>query len=100
MLARIGGEEFAVLMPARGLDQAADAIQHLRASVEEMAVPTADDGIDAGIIRCTVSAGVAILGAGGPDAALAAADRALYRAKAAGRNRIEIATDGTDLSAS
>ncbi len=97
MLARIGGEEFAVLMPARTLDQAAEAIQHLRASVEEMAVPTADDGIDAGIIRCTVSAGVAVLGPGGPDAALAAADRALYRAKATGRNRVEIAGD-PDLS--
>jgi len=97
MLARIGGEEFAVLMPARSLDQAAEAIQHLRASVEEMAVPTADDGIDAGIIRCTVSAGVAVLGPGGPDAALAAADRALYRAKAAGRNRVEIAAE-PDLS--
>ncbi len=88
MVGRIGGEEFAVLMPACPLGEAERTAEHLRASVENLAIPAGDDAAEGGIIRCTVSVGLAVLGLAGPDQALAVADRALYRAKSSGRNRV------------
>lgn len=99
MVARIGGEEFAVLMPACPLAEAERTLERLRARVEDLAVPVGDDSADGGIIRCTVSIGLAMLGPAGADMALAAADRALYRAKSAGRNRV-VVDGGPDPAAS
>ena len=85
-LGRLGGEEFAVLLPETGLPAALGAAERIRERVAALAVPIDGDGP----IGCTVSAGVALLT---PDMAsldelLACADRALYRAKAGGRNRV------------
>jgi diguanylate cyclase (GGDEF)-like protein/PAS domain S-box-containing protein len=86
VVARIGGEEFAVLLPSTDLPRAAVVAERLRSSVASQVVH-----FDGERIRYTVSAGVASLddGMGGIDLLLKRADQALYAAKRAGRNRVE-----------
>jgi diguanylate cyclase (GGDEF)-like protein/PAS domain S-box-containing protein len=86
VVARVGGEEFAVLLPSSTLAGAAAVAERLRQAIA--AQPIAFDGRE---IACTVSAGVAASD-GEPlslDTLMQRADRALYAAKANGRNRIE-----------
>jgi diguanylate cyclase (GGDEF)-like protein len=79
---RWGGEEFLVLLPEVGLTGARIFAERVRENVQNLAIPAAG--------RITVSAGVAELGQEeDPSIALARADANLYRAKAAGRNRVE-----------
>jgi diguanylate cyclase (GGDEF)-like protein len=86
---RYGGEEFLVLLPEQSPGAAMPAADRLRAAVEALALPHPAGGV------VTVSAGLA--GFEGPrsrpDELLELADQALYRAKEAGRNRVE-ADDG------
>jgi diguanylate cyclase (GGDEF)-like protein/PAS domain S-box-containing protein len=87
---RLGGEEFAVLLPGAEREAAVAFAERVRKAT---LVRTVRAGESAIIV--TVSIGVAILRAAdaNPDAALARADAALYRAKTSGRNRIEVETD-------
>jgi hypothetical protein len=82
-LARYGGEEFTMILPHTGLQEAVSLAQRVRAGVA---------GIDAGnpALRVTVSIGVAAFpdSAATSDGVLAAADAALLRAKARGRDRV------------
>ena len=82
---RIGGEEFAVLL--RGTDSH-DACRFAVRLQERLAVTPLMEGGQ--VIGLTVSIGVSDLreGDGGPEAALGRSDRALYRAKESGRNRV------------
>lgn len=92
ILARMGGEEFAALLPDCDRHMGCTLGQAvMRCFAETAARP--GDGIG---LQTTVSAGLAELGRQGSDlkTLLAAADRALYAAKALGRNRIELAGDG------
>ncbi|MES2296162.1 MAG: diguanylate cyclase [Pseudomonadota bacterium] len=84
-LGRVGGEEFAVLLPGASAEAAAIYAERLRQSVAD--TPLAIDGHS---IRVTVSIGIASILASdaSPDAALIRADKALYSAKEAGRNRV------------
>ncbi|HEV7456118.1 MAG TPA: GGDEF domain-containing protein [Roseococcus sp.] len=85
VLARMGGEEFALLLPGLDAEAALPVIERLRAAVEQ-AVPHPGGGAE----RVTLSAGVATMEAPHAEAleaALRSADGALYAAKAAGRNR-------------
>jgi len=86
VVARVGGEEFAVLLPSTDAEGAAAVAERLRQAVESQ--PVEVDGVP---IRCTISGGVATMDAdlGDLDALMKRADQALYAAKAAGRNRIE-----------
>ncbi|RXT56541.1 hypothetical protein B6S44_05605 [Bosea sp. Tri-44] len=88
MSARLGGEEFAMLLPGMGADEARDVGEDIARRFAEAAARS--DGL---AIAATVSVGLAVADAGGVELTelLAAADRALYRAKTLGRNRIEIA---------
>lgn len=88
-LARYGGEEFVVVMPGTGVDDASQAAERLRSAVEAAPFTWGPGGCS----RLTVSIGVACREQhpGTPEALLHAADLALYAAKRAGRNRIEIA---------
>jgi diguanylate cyclase (GGDEF)-like protein len=83
---RYGGEEFLVLLPEQSIDSAVLAAERLRAAVERLAIPHPAGGI------VTISAGVAGLDDPGlsTDQVFELADQALYRAKGAGRNRVEV----------
>ncbi len=82
---RIGGEEFAVILPQTGATQAAEAAERLR-----MAVTTARVPLEKGLpLRFSVSIGVATLREPcNLDTLLGSADSALYTAKNSGRNRV------------
>ena len=88
MLGRIGGEEFAVLLPGTALDAGAVFAERLRQRVAEAAMRL-DDGV---LLTVTVSIGIAAMGRAdsGGDVALRRADQALYCAKRGGRNRVEL----------
>lgn len=83
---RIGGEEFAVLLPGSDADNAMLAAERLRRAIESEPAPTAF-----GPIGVTISVGVTLLCAGdeSSDQVMLRADQALYRAKQAGRNRVD-----------
>jgi diguanylate cyclase (GGDEF)-like protein len=86
LAARIGGEEFAVIVPGTGLPGAAALAEDLRRDLaQEVHVP----GLGAPV---TASFGVAAHRDGEPaEALVGSADRELYRAKAEGRNRVCVA---------
>lgn len=89
VLGRIGGEEFAILLPETDTQMAAQVAERLRQEIEAAGVP-----IEQGpAIRFTVSIGGATLcdDDAGIDALLKRADQALYQAKQTGRNRVCIA---------
>ena len=86
VVARLGGEEFVVLLPGCTEDAAAAVAQRLCQSIAEQTV-----SVNGASVRYTVSIGVATMDAvvDGVDALIERADLAMYRAKAAGRNRVE-----------
>lgn len=86
VVARLGGEEFAILFPDTSQDQAMQICERLR---EEMAASELTPSEPS--LRITISGGVAPLGTGGLDDALRVADEALYRAKQGGRDRLALA---------
>ncbi|HKI92061.1 MAG TPA: GGDEF domain-containing protein, partial [Gaiellaceae bacterium] len=85
---RWGGEEFLVLLPGSDVDGAAQLAERIRLALAGMPV-TPPDGP---AFTVTASFGVASHRKGGDVGTLyAAADEALYRAKAAGKDRVELA---------
>jgi diguanylate cyclase (GGDEF)-like protein len=88
LLARFGGEEFAVLLPSVAAEEATSTAERLRAAIA--AQPFEIDGAQ---VYVSMSIGIAALDAyTTPNALLAAADIALYAAKNAGRNQVRVAT--------
>ena len=86
---RIGGEEFLVVMPDTNLDKALIAAERLR-----MAVASCNFHLSDQVFPITISIGAVVPSLGKEaslDALLAEADRALYKAKSNGRNRVEAA---------
>ena len=85
---RYGGEELALLLPRTELDGAAELAERLREAVELKRIEW-----QGSVIPLTISCGVAEYPASAntPEGLLAAADEALYAAKAAGRNCVRIA---------
>ena len=80
-LYRFGGEEFVVLMRCAGGDAAAHAFERMRNNVEQYAFPQ--------VGRVTVSIGLTELRPGdSPSGAFERADKAVYYAKAHGRNQV------------
>ncbi len=98
LIGRWGGEEFVVFLPDTGLEAANTTAERMRAAVEGLAVPAgagartgAGTGASTGsFLRCTVSIGVH---QAEPDSDfdrwVDQADRAMYLAKAAGKNRVQ-----------
>jgi diguanylate cyclase (GGDEF)-like protein len=84
--ARVGGEEFAVVLPMHGRNEPEVAAEKVRQAVEHAVFGDSGEPL-----RITVSIGAATVrdGESGEDA-LKRADAALYKAKAAGRNRVEL----------
>ncbi len=88
LVARLGGEEFAVLLPGVSLAAASDVAERLRSAIEAMELPHAGCGAgDTVTISCGASATAALPGITLEDLN-SAADVALYEAKQAGRNRV------------
>ena len=85
---RWGGEEFALVLPGTDTAGGAQLSERIRQALERRRIPIEDGGP----ISITASFGVASFrNAGSRERLLAAADEALYRAKRAGRNRVESA---------
>ncbi len=84
-VARLGGEEFALLFPNTSADNAAIACERVLTAIRALEVAT-----DEGTIRFTASFGIAEADIGTPDgrALIRAADQLLYQAKNDGRNRV------------
>jgi diguanylate cyclase (GGDEF)-like protein len=89
VLARIGGEEFAVLLPNTDEWGAIMVAERVRSQLAASCFETED-----GLLGLTASVGVTSLRSNdrNPDAALGRADDALYRAKDDGRNRVRAST--------
>ena len=87
VIGRLGGEEFAVVLAGNRTDQAAVLAERIRRAVAALTIRHGDTAI-----RLTISIGVAAhRGATSLEKLIVHADAALYRAKAAGRNRVELA---------
>lgn len=88
VIARIGGEEFVVLLPHSNLNISQELAERIRSTTESLPVSTT-----AGVLSITVSIGVKSIPPEGIKLkqALDMADKALYQAKNSGRNRVEVA---------
>ena len=88
--ARYGGEEMAVVLPQTDIEGAVQLAERMRETVEQLQLPRLDGK---GQLRVTVSFGVASIpySAADKEHLIATADAALYRAKRAGKNRVEVA---------
>ena len=86
VVCRYGGEEFVLLLPKMNLESARMRAERWRRMFAEMDVP-----VESGKLRCTLSVGIAVFPDHGNSAEdlLRNGDRALYLAKALGRNRVE-----------
>lgn len=84
---RYGGEEFVVLLPNTPLEGAALFAERLRKAIEELSITH-----DQHVLSCSISIGVACTHANMPSyhRLIEDADKALYQAKSAGRNRITL----------
>jgi diguanylate cyclase (GGDEF)-like protein len=91
VVARVGGEELAWLLPGAGAAEAAEAAERLRADIRGAAFP--------GVGQVTASMGVAQHEDDGPAGLVRRADLALYRAKAGGRDSCVTWDDRTPVTA-
>jgi len=82
-VARVGGEEFTILLPQADLPAALAVAERLRVAVAAI-------DLSPGPAGCTLSIGLACSRLTPLPALLLAADRALYQAKAHGRDRVEV----------
>jgi diguanylate cyclase (GGDEF)-like protein/PAS domain S-box-containing protein len=93
LCARFGGEEFAVILPNTGMEGAREQARHALEAVANLRLPQAQ--------QITISIGIALLDLSAGDERLdrarplvQAADRALYQAKANGRNCVAVSGEG------
>lgn len=88
--ARMGGEEFGVIMVSSGLREASQGAERLRKAIEATRLQVGDLSLS-----ITISLGVTEINEGdGPEDVVDRADKALYAAKEGGRNQVWISTDG------
>jgi diguanylate cyclase (GGDEF)-like protein len=93
LVARLSGDEFAILIPQTDVEGAMQLGEDLREQVAENVRPTSDSG------QATISVGITMFGGEkgvGAGAVLVAADHAMYRAKEGGRNQIALFRDPSE----
>jgi diguanylate cyclase (GGDEF)-like protein len=86
--ARMGGEEFVVLLPETTLAAAADVAERIRAAVNELKIEWHSSPIP---VHISIGVSAAPERVGHPHQLINSADSALYRAKAGGRDRVVLA---------
>ena len=87
--ARFGGEEFAIILPGADLAGARSVAEQIRGVLEQRPIVNRSSGQRFGVVTCSI--GVAQYRAGEPvHAWINRADKALYRAKEAGRNTVAV----------
>lgn len=101
VIARYGGEEFLVICTNTGIAGAALVAERLRQLIESRQINIVDGSGASLAIKIKISVGVAGFSAGNDskEKLIQAADEALYRAKAEGRNRVIVATTEVNESA-
>ena len=91
---RYGGEELAVILSATGAEDALNIAESLCASIAALAIPHEQSSCSP-YVTASIGVATAIARVGGsmrmPESLLQAADHALYKAKAAGRARVDVA---------
>lgn len=91
--ARYGGEEMAVILPDHAIDEARAVAEAIRTAVLELAITHHENPESSGRVTVSIGVATALARSGGsvrmPEGLLMAADNALYKAKHAGRNRVE-----------
>ncbi len=96
VVARLGGEEFAILLPGAGVAEASVVAEQVRLAIADTPVPV---GGDVSVVA-TASIGVSVFASDDGDyqPMLARADTALYRAKRLGRNQVRMEADTPGVS--
>ncbi len=91
---RYGGDEFSLILPRTRLEDAVDVAERVRAAIGD----ARDEGRRRAGMRCSVGVATFPRDASSRSELLLAADRALYAAKRAGRDRVATAADGLALA--
>ncbi len=94
-LYRYGGEEILLLMPETELEGGRLVVERLRAGLEALALPHVKARRGIITVSCGIAEGGFRHGESGWETVLQAADRALYRAKKAGRNKVVASDTGS-----
>ncbi|MCB1956381.1 MAG: diguanylate cyclase [Rhodocyclaceae bacterium] len=95
LVARFGGEEFAVLLPQTDLAGACQVAEGLRGAIEGLGITHRHSEVARTVtISIGVSSGLPKPESAGPDGLVEAADKALYAAKRSGRNRVSAFESG------
>ncbi|HSO99857.1 MAG TPA: GGDEF domain-containing protein, partial [Thioalkalivibrio sp.] len=94
LLARVGGEEFQVLLPDADIQQAGEIAERIRSILQDLEIRLHDR-----VVRITVSVGCAQLNRDGEDmdSLMRVGDQRLYEAKTLGRDRVETGDVGLYL---
>jgi diguanylate cyclase (GGDEF)-like protein len=90
LVARLGGEEFGVLLPGTSINDAAELAEQMRTVVLELNLPHGASPATRVVSACFGVAAAVPASEDNPAALFANADAALYAAKKKGRNRVEV----------